>query len=217
MTSSELDRALRQILAELELIAAGPCARLDSNTATSDPTGLPTTTGSSADGFRRRLQGIDTSFRRRLDATETLGDTNQRDHAAATAWHWRHQARTSVLNAARAEHARLTGRTGTPPQPRTAKLDTDKGLRDIIEQDAAGKPADDLAIKLGVSKFVVRRIYQERGIDPLTGLEPQKARAGEERRLRAREMADRGMSERQIAFALGCDRKQVRRDLGRAA
>lgn len=219
MTPAELAQQLRLILAQLELVSTAPTQAFNPGGGkTDDSDGAPAGAAKTpADHFRHRLTGIDTGLQRRLDATEATGDHEQREAEIRKAHRWAHEQRETVLTAAQVEWKLLTGRDGEVPAHRVAAMDDERGVQQAIEEEAPGKPADDVAAKLGLSRFLVRRTYIRLGFDPHDGSRPQIVGPAADRQRRAREMAERGMTERQIMLALGVAKSTVRRDLGRAA
>lgn len=228
MNDAALWAELRTTLARLELVSGASVGAYNSGGGGGDaadeskggkrPPGDPV---SPADWFRGRLRTVEAGERRKLEQAVDV-------HAIRLAFAWAKRAREQILTDARAELAELTGRSSAPPRPRDAALDRPGELEALVLKDGEGHPAEVVAVKFKLSEHMVRRI-RRRATDPDTDdpaprdpetgkpVVPDKVPAGEERRRRAAAMVEQGMSERQIAFALGCDRKQVRRDLGRAA
>lgn len=216
MTPAELDKELRTTLARLELVSSAATCNYNPEGG-GESNGVPV-----GDRFpphevyRRRLAAIDKGLRRRLDASEATGDTEQRDREQRKALRWRHEARCEVLKAAQATLAALTGRTGEAPERHVGKLDTERGIEDAVREDAPGVAADDLAARLGVSKFLVRRIYMTEGLDPHDGT-PRDGAADTDGQARARELSAKGVTQKQIAFSLGVNQATVSRWLSRRA
>ncbi len=211
---------LRTVLARLELVSSAPITAYNPGGHAAPGSGEPPGDNkTAADHYRHRLQDIKHTEQRKheqaLDA-----------HALALARSWAHDQRRRVLRDARDELEQLTGRTDAPPKPRAAVLDDPGKLAELVLTDGEGHPPDVVAVRFRLSEHMVRRI-RSRAMngdepaprDPETGhlVVPEVVPAGDERRRRARAMAEQGMTERQIAFRLGCDRNRVRRDLGRAA
>ena len=121
-----------------------------------------------------------------------------------------------LLRDARAELAALTGRTEKQPRKRAALLDNDKGVEQAVLEDAPNKPAEQIATRLGVSVFLVRRIYITAGLDPHDGT-PRDGVTDSEKQAKAREMADKGYTQRGIALVLEVNQATVSRWLGRHA
>ncbi len=222
MTPAELDQQLRLILAQLELVSTAPTQAFNPGGGkTDDSDGAPAGAAKTpADHFRGRLAGVQTGLQRRLDAAEATGDEDQRNAEIAKAHARAHEQRETILTAAQREWKLLTGRDGEIPTQRVAAMDAPGGVDKAIEEEARGKPADDVAAKLGLTVFSVRRRYVEMGLDPVTGEAlPTK---GDDWRDVARELAGRRLSERQIVMVLKsrgvqASTSQVRRALGRAA
>jgi hypothetical protein len=210
---------LRTTLAQLELVSSAPTCNYNPDGPGSDESTTDTPTVNPPHlRYKHRLHGVDQGLRRRLDAAEATGDHHQRETEQAKAHDWAHQARRQIHKDAQAELAHITGRTDQPPAKHTAVLDTVDGIDQAVREDAPGKPADDVAAALGLSVFMVRRIYVDEGLDPHDGTVIDPNAPAVERQRRARELADRGLSERQIRDLLGWkSTTQVRRALGRAA
>lgn len=223
MNDQQVRRDLRAVIARLTLVSTAPIAGYNpSGGGDSEhpggkrPPGSPDTP---AARFTGRVHGADTGLRRRLDAAEAQGDYDQREREITLAHTWHLDALKRILQDARDELEHLTGRNDTAPQRRDAELDKPGELDALVLARGEGHPAGDVAVRFGLSEHHVRRIRRRDDRDTDTGqpLDRERVRAGEERRRRAREMAEGGMSQRQIAFTLGCDPRQVRRDLGKAA
>lgn len=219
MTPDELHRALRTVIARLELLSSAPTQRLDRDGGGDGDGGGIAAITTPADRYRGRLRDIDGGLRRRLDASEATGDTGERRAEQRKAWTWHHNARESVLTDATRELAQLTGRDGEAPERHGGELDTAKGIAKAIAEEAPGKPAEEVAAKLGLSKFIVRRRYAELGLYPVDGTPiVDKSKPSEESLLvRARDMKARGLTQKQIATNLGCDQGTVSRLLRRVA
>jgi hypothetical protein len=216
MSPEVLTRELRTILARLELVSTAPCCNYNPNGG-GEPTGLPSgDTFPPHEHYRGRLASIDRGLQRRLDASEATGDTEQRDSEERKAHAWHHDARLQVLDAATKTLASLTGRTGEAPERHVGKLDTERGIEEAVKEDAPGVAADDLAARLGVSKFLVRRIYITEGLDPHDGSRRDGA-SDTERQAKARELSAKGVTQKQIAFSLGVNQATVSRWLSRRA
>lgn len=217
MTTAELDRELRTILARLEMVSVAPTQAFNPGGGkTDDGDGAPAGTAHTpADHYRVRLAGVQTGLQRRLDAAEATGDTDQREAEERAAHDIAHEQRETILTDAQREWKHLTGRDGETPRARTADLDSQKGIEDAIRDEAPGKPADDVAAKLGLTVFSVRRRYVEMGLDPTTG-EPLPVE-GDDLAGRVRDLKAKGLTSRQIAQLLNLHQTQVMRYLGRAA
>ncbi len=216
---------LRTVLARLELVSSAPITAYNPGGHAAPGSGEPPGDNrTAADHYRHRLTGIEHTEQRKVEQALDA-------HALALARSWAHDQRRRVLKAARAELEQLTGRTDAPPKPRAAVLDDPGKLAELVLADGEGHPPDVVAVRFRLSEHMVRRI-RSRALDddgdpaprdPETGhlgvpeVVPEVVPAGDERRRRAQAMAEQGMTERQIAFRLGCDRNRVRRDLGRAA
>lgn len=215
-TDAELDRALRTILARLELVSSAPTQRYDASGGDNDGMiALGATTP--CDRYHRRLADIDRGLQRRLDASEATGDFHQRDAEESKAHDWHHSARESVLTDATRELAQLTGRDGSAPERRGGELDTEKGIAKAIEDDAPGKPAEDVAAKLGLSVFIVRRRYAELGLYPVDGTPMTTTETDTGQDAKVAEMKAKGLTSRQIAALLGMHQTQVIRAMKRVA
>lgn len=219
MNARELDQQLRLVLAQLELVSTAPTQAFDPGGG-KDDTGDGTPAGAAktpADHFRVRLAGVQTGLQRRLDAAEATGDEDQRADEERKAHEIAHDQREAILSDAQREWRTLTGHDGEAPRARTADLDTEEGIEEAVLDEAPGKAADDVAAKLGLTVFTVRRLYVKAGLDPHDGTLVDAHSPIAERRRRAKQMAERGMSERQIGKLLGVGKRTVRKDLGRAA
>lgn len=213
LTPAELSQALAQVLAELEMVAAGNTYRFDKSMA-SEPLGIPTSGGSAAERFRRRLMSINAGLERRLNGAESVGDRAQREREWTRAHEWFHEARSGVLEAARKELVLLTGRTGVAPERQATKYDTVKGIEEMVREEAPGKSAERVAEMLGVQIYTVRRIYFAMELDTKDGSLLSTSR--QEREARAVELSARGLTTRQIASLTGMHQTQVVRVLKRA-
>lgn len=217
MSDAQLDQQLRTILARLELVSTAPTQRYDASGGDGDSIG-PSGGASPVDRYRRRLIDIDQGLQRRIDATEATGDWHERDAEQAKAREWHHDARASVLTDATRELAQLTGRDGHAPERHHGKLDTQKGIEEAISEDAPGKPAEQVASKLGLSVFIVRRRYAELGLYPVDGSAIAAAEPDDESlATRVKDMKRRGMTQTQIGKLVGRDQATVSRLLRKPA
>ena len=217
MTPEVLTRELRTILARLELVSTAGTYRFDMPIGDDESGGVPPGDPSPPhEVYRRRLANIDRGLQRRLDASEATGDHEQRVSEERKAHAWHHDARLQVLKAATDTLKALTGRTGEAPERHVGKLDSERGIEEAVREDAPNHPADEVAAKLGVSKFLVRRIYITEGLDPHDGTRRDGA-SDTEGQARARELSAKGVTQKQIAFSLGVNQATVSRWLSRRA
>lgn len=199
---------LRTVLARLELCstASTQAFNADGGHTTENPGGKrpPGVNSTAADWYRWRLRLLDHGRPLRVDG----------DHGGKT-----RDTHDRLLADARRELEQITGRTDRAPQRITVVMDTREGVKTAAEQDAPGKPADQIARQFGVTEFTVRRWYVEWKLDPLDGASLTDRDAEDEADLivRAREMARRGMTQKQIAMRLGKSQPTVSRYLRRAA
>lgn len=207
MNDADLHREIRTTLARLELCSSAKTQTFNPSGGRSTdehPGGKRPPGGYGEDGwYRDRLHDLDHGRPRRVP--KTPGDNVKVRYSY-----------TLLLGHARAALETLTGRDGKSPVRHTAQLDTDKGTEDAVLEEAHGKPADQVAIKLDVSRFLVRRIYIAAGLDPHDGTQRDGA-SDTEQQARAREMAANGQTQKQIAFSLKVNQSTVSRWLGRRA
>ena len=215
LTPAELDKALRTTLARLELCSTTPAVSYTAAEGGGGEGGGIPRAETAADPFRRRLAGIEAGLQRRLNGAEAIGDEGERARAEREARDWSHDKRGDVLKAATRELANLTGRTDKPPERKGAQADTEAGLREIVEEEAFGKPADQLAAELGVSKFMVRNMYRDAGYFPMDGSRLD-GRTSADLASEARFMRDeKQMTQKQIGDHLGVRQSTVSRWLNK--
>ena len=216
-----VDRGLRVVLAQLELVSTAPTQRLDPGCGSGDDTS--TGVWAPHERVRWRLAGVELGLRRRLDATEAIGDAWQRELRRQAAHLWRLEAREAILQAAQDDLEALTGRNGQPPAPRTAQLDEPGALQRMVVEEGEGWPVEDVARRFRLAEAFVRRLRMRAERDPDTGhpLDEGAAQEAQQdmaaREERCRQLWSEGKTQRQIAMLLGLHRTQVRRALGKAA
>jgi hypothetical protein len=204
---SDLHTQIRTTLARLELCSSAATQAFNpggGRNTDEHPGGKRPPGGYGADSwYRARLTDLDNGHPRRVPREPgdniKVRDTYQR-----------------LLNDARAELASITGRNDKAPGRHVAKLDNDQGIQDAVLEDAPGKPAEQVAVKLGVSRFLVRRIYITAGLDPHDGTRRDTA-TDTAQQARARLMAANGQTQKQIAFSLNVNQGTVSRWLNRCA
>lgn len=88
------------------------------------------------------------------------------------------------------------------------------GLDEMIIEDGAGFTADEVSQRYGLLPAHIRRIRLRANRDPETGATVEGVDLGkDERRAEVHRMRGKGMSTRQIAFALRCSQALVVKDL----
>jgi len=195
---------IRTTLARLELCSSASCQAFDPNGGaheTEHPGGKrpPGPESTAAEWYRRRLHALDAGHPRRVNNKHDVKVRDSYEH---------------LLSDARSELQAITGRTDTAPRARISQLDTEQGLEHAIREDAPGEPADEVAGRLNVSIFIVRRVYVELGLDPHDGLP---IGDGGSLREQALDMGERRFTVRQISMYLKVPKSTVHDWLRRQA
>ncbi len=204
MNDATIHTEIRTTIARLELCSTASVQAYNPSGGPSSehPGGRrpPGVSFTAADWYRHRLACLDAGQPRRI---KNECDVKVRD------------TYEQLLGDTRDELAAITGRTEKAPERRVGKLDTEQGIDAAVKEDAHGKPAEQVAASLGLSVFIVRRIYVAEGLDPHDGHELSTER--QDRELEVARLAEQGMGERQIGLALRLARGTVRKAMGKAA
>lgn len=119
------------------------------------------------------------------------------------------------------EDTLLMARAELDAWKRSVPVETDDStLEDWVVEDGQGYAVAQVAGKFGLAESRVRRIRMRADRESEFGLPLRFAHHREseaEKHSRIRNLADRGCTERQIAFQVGVGKSTVRRALGRAA
>lgn len=194
--SSELEHEFRNLLAALELVAAG-------TTPSYEPVGTKSGFGSMDPVTGGGELG-------------TIGWLRERWERAAD-----DDGRRALIDEARGKLDELC--RGNRKQVKAA-LDSFDGLRTVILDKGRGVAVFELAMRLRTTVTLIRNVRRgdgwesEYGVEPLPS-SPTSSQTASERRDRVRALKDRypGMSNRQIATMVGCDHKTVADDLSQRA
>jgi hypothetical protein len=203
-----VDRALHQVLAELEMASCARTQRLGDLRGGAGG-GAPGRWDAPHELYRRRLAGIDAD----CDRSVQRADSGRQIRSALERRLW---LRESILSEARAELREITGCTEGPPELRSAALDEPGAFAAMVVDEGEGFPAAEVALRFRTSLTLVRRFRAEAGREPDHGRLPVDD-AGQDHRTRAAELVAQGMTQRQIAMVLGVGQATVHRLLRRRA
>lgn len=200
---AQLDGAMRQVLAELAVTSNGRIAAYNPTGGhASDPGDV--TTGDA------NPPHLDYAVRYGEPFHTCTSDCYHRDPADDD-----HQRR-QVLDQAREHLERLRGRDH---HPRPAGETSDDTIRRMLTETEGWTPDEVERSRFRMSARLVRRNRIAGGRDADTGhvVDDQADEHDEDLADRAVELRSRGMSQRQIAFILGKDKRQITRYLEKAA
>jgi hypothetical protein len=121
--------------------------------------------------------------------------------------------RTNAIKGARNELKSLSTRSIT-----AVSVETEEQLSKRVVKDGEGWTVEEVAQRMRCTTTFVRKARVKDGRDIATGIKPEEIIEGlAVKRERARELAKRGLTERQIAMHTGLSKTTVRRVLGKAA
>lgn len=179
--------AMRQVLAELETLSQGTCANWSPTGRSSDSKG----------GNRPPGDAHPPHVYWREQWDRAVGSYDQE----------------KVIRSARAELESWRKRPEV-----TVQLETEDELADRIVKEGKGSPVDEIAQHCRCTPTFVRKARLKAGVSLVTGIAPKGVTVEtQDQREQVRELAENGLSERQIGMFTGLGKGTIRRVLGRAA